>query len=73
MERVFAHRIIYRGSVYVNHVVELSDEGVVRLSPFEGEIHSTRFISGTVRVSLSYGNQPGQAPTLHIERVELPV
>ncbi|MEF2644289.1 MAG: hypothetical protein U0M50_09575 [Paramuribaculum sp.] len=51
MERIYAHRIIYRGNAYDNHVIELSDDGRVRLFPFTGEIHSTRFIPGTVEVS----------------------
>ncbi len=61
MERIYAHRIIYRGKVYDNHVIELSDDGNVRLFPFTGEIHSTRFIPGTVEVSAG-GNPPHLLP-----------
>lgn len=53
MQRIYAHKIIYEGRSYSNHVIELASDGNVRLFPFEGEIHSTRFISGTVRVEVA--------------------
>lgn len=55
MKRIFAHRIIYNGREYVNHVAELDEAtGEVSLYPFEHEIHSTRFISGTVMLSVMH-------------------
>lgn len=53
MERIYAHTIVFNGCRYHNHVIELADDGSITLFPFVGEIHSTRFISGTVRVSVA--------------------
>ena len=64
MERIYAHKIIYDGTSYRNHVMELSDDGHVRLFPFAGEIHSTRFISGSVTVTVE-GNPPHLRPISH--------
>ena len=58
MERIMAHRIIYGGKEYVNHIIELDDGGKVHLYPFEHEIHSTRFISGSISVALSSDAAP---------------
>lgn len=54
MQRIFAHRIIFEGRTYVNHVIELDDNGRVRLFPFEEEVHSTTFVSGSVVVELRH-------------------
>lgn len=50
MSRIFAHRIIYEGKVYRNHIAELTPDGHLLLTPFTNETHSTVFISGTVRL-----------------------
>lgn len=56
MQRIFAHQIIYRGAAYRNHVAQLCDtSGCVTLFPFTGEIHSTRFIPGTVEITVEQG------------------
>ena len=55
MERVFAHRIVYQGKLYRNHVAELNDNGVLRFFMFEREIPMTRFYSGTVELIVSAG------------------
>ena len=52
MQRIYAHRILFGGVVYEDHVAQLDDEGQLTFFPFEQEIHSTRFYSGTVRVSI---------------------
>lgn len=50
MQRVFAHRIIYNGVAYDNHVAQLDDSGCITIFPFKEEIPSTRFISGTIEL-----------------------
>lgn len=53
MQRIAAHRIEYEGAVYAMSVIELADDGLtVSIYPFTGEIHSTVFIPGTIRVIL---------------------
>jgi hypothetical protein len=56
VERIFAHKILYRGVCYEKHVAELSADGSVRFFPFEHEIPFTRFYSGTVALSVSDGH-----------------
>lgn len=53
VKRVFAHKIIYCGTEYRNHVAELADNEEVLLYPFESEIAMTLFYSGTVEVTVS--------------------
>ena len=53
VKRVFAHKIIYCGKEYCNHVAEITDNGEVVLYPFESEIAMTLFYSGTVEVTVS--------------------
>ena len=53
VKRVFAHKIIYSGNEYRNHVAEIADNGEVVLYPFESEIAMTLFYSGTVEVTVS--------------------
>lgn len=53
MQRVFAHKIIYCGKEYRNHVAELSDKGAVKLFPFECEIAMTLFYSGAIEITLN--------------------
>lgn len=50
MRRLFAHRIIFGDKIYTNHVAEFGDDGRPHFFPFTEEIHSTVFVSGTVRV-----------------------
>lgn len=56
MERIFAHRIVYHGQIYRNHVAELTDDGSLLFFPFEREIPKTRFYSGTVELTVSAGH-----------------
>lgn len=53
LQRVFAHKIIYCGRVYSNHVAELSADGRVVFFPFEREIAMTRFYSGSIELTLT--------------------
>ena len=46
MQRIYAHRILFGGLVYEDHVAQLDDDGQLTFFPFEQEIHSTRFYSG---------------------------
>lgn len=52
MQRIFAHRIIYKGVTYDNHVAQLGDSGCVTIFPFKEEIPSTRFVSGTIELTV---------------------
>lgn len=57
MKRVFAHKIIYCGEEYRNHIAELKADGSVCFTPFEREIAMTRFFSGTIEITVdSKGN-----------------
>ncbi|MDE7024978.1 MAG: hypothetical protein K2O88_03755 [Paramuribaculum sp.] len=48
-QRILAHTIVWRGREYHMHIAELDTiTGQVTMHPYEGEIHSTVFISGTV-------------------------
>lgn len=49
MVRYLAHAVLHGGKVYRQSVVEL-DDGVVTVSRFDGEIHSTIFVSGIIVV-----------------------
>ena len=53
VQRVFAHRIIYCGKEYRNHVAELASDGTVVLFPFEREIAMTTFYSGTIELTVT--------------------
>lgn len=53
MERIAAHVITFQGINYHMSVLELTPEGCVKIYPLSEEIHSTRFISGHIYVSLS--------------------
>lgn len=55
MQRIYAHRIIFGNDVYANHVAELDDAGNLKFYPFDREIHSTVFISGTIRLTVADG------------------
>ncbi len=66
MQRIFAHKIIYQGRQYRNHIAELTPSGTIRLTPFTGETPSTTFISGTIRLHLIPGTP---APSLTIEKL----
>lgn len=52
MQRIFAHRIIYKGVVFDNHVAQLDGSGRVTIFPYKEEIHSTRFIPGTIELAV---------------------
>ncbi len=64
MTRIAAHRISFGGRTYAMSYIELSDDGTVSVRPLTGEIHSTRFISGHISVSLT---APG---TLSWEKID---
>lgn len=49
MARYLAHAVMHSGRVFRQSVVEL-DGGVVTVTRFDGEIHSTIFVSGIVAV-----------------------
>ncbi len=57
MERLMAHEIIYDGRHYRMSVIELDASGAIRIYPYTHEIHSTRFVNGSVEVTVS-GNPP---------------
>lgn len=63
MQRLMAHKIIYDGEVYTCHIIELDDSGCVRLTPFDGEIHSVLFVNGTVEVSVCDGRLLWKRPS----------
>lgn len=67
MQRIMANIIEYCGCHYRNHIIELSDDGTVRIFPFRSEIHSTRFIGGHIRVTLAV--DASGAPTLCVESI----
>ena len=49
IQRILAHHIVWQGRTYHMHIAELNTEtGEITMRPFESEIHSTTFISGTV-------------------------
>lgn len=52
MQRIFAHHIFFGDKDYYYHVAQLADDGSLSFFPFEKEIHSTTFYSGTIRLSL---------------------
>lgn len=58
-DRILARRVIYRGHEYGLSLVELFDTEV-RISPFEAETHSTRFVDGTIEIT----HTPDGRPTL---------
>lgn len=58
-DRILARRVIYRGHIYGLSLVELFDTEV-RISPFEAETHSTRFVDGTIEIT----HTPDGRPTL---------
>lgn len=58
-DRILARRVIYRGHEYSLSLVELFDTEV-RISPFEAETHSTRFVDGTIEIT----HTPDGRPTL---------
>ena len=58
-DRILARRVIYRGHEYGLSLVELFDTEV-RISPFEAETHSTRFVDGTIEIT----HIPDGRPTL---------
>ena len=58
-DRILARRVIYRGHEYGLSLVELFDTEV-RISPFEAETHSTRFVDGTIEIA----HTPDGRPTL---------
>lgn len=49
MVRYLAHAVMHAGKVYRQSIVEL-DNGSVAVSRFDGEIHSTVFVSGIIVV-----------------------
>ena len=51
VKRVFAHKIIYCGKEYRNHVAEITDNGEVVLYPFESEIAMTLFTTSPKRAA----------------------
>lgn len=54
MTRIAAHRITYEGVDYDMSVIELADDGhTVNIFTLTEEIHSTRFISGHIEVTLT--------------------
>ena len=57
MTRIAAHRITFDGQTYTMSVIELPDGAAIpRIYPLTGEIHSTRFISGHILVTLTDGH-----------------
>ena len=58
-DRILTRRVIYRGHEYGLSLVELFDTEV-RISPFEAETHSTRFVDGTIEIT----HTPDGRPTL---------
>ena len=58
-DRILARRVIYRGHEYGLSLVELFDTEV-RISRFEAETHSTRFVDGTIEIT----HTPDGRPTL---------
>ncbi|MCM1028030.1 MAG: hypothetical protein NC342_00750 [Pseudoflavonifractor sp.] len=56
LQRILAHNIIYRGRSYPLHLAEFdSTTGHLSLRPFSEETHSTRFIPGSVELSVIDG------------------
>lgn len=58
MERIAAHLITFRGKDHPMSVLEQMPDGTVRIYPLTEEIHSTRFISGHIYVTLSADGKP---------------
>ena len=56
-DRILARRVIYRGHEYGLSLVELFDTEV-RISPFEAETHSTRFVDGTIEITHTPAGRP---------------
>lgn len=53
MHRVYAHRIIIDSEAYTYTVAELTDDGQIKLLPYDKEIYGTEFYNGTVQLSIS--------------------
>ena len=50
MKRVFAHKIIFGDKEYKMSIATIEGNRVVSIVPFEKEIASTIFISGTIQL-----------------------
>lgn len=49
IQRILAHHIVWQGHTYHMHIAELNTAtGQVTLRPFNRELPSTTFISGTI-------------------------
>lgn len=55
MQRIAAHRITYEGRDYTMSYAELLPDSTVVIRPLTEEIHSTRFISGHILLTLTAG------------------
>lgn len=53
MKRIAAHAITFEGKTYPMSVFELTNNAEVNIYPLTREIHSTRFITGHISVSIS--------------------
>lgn len=69
MKRIYAHNIIFGRRHYLNHVIELDEAtGSISLFPFKEELHSTRFISGSVEVAVKDGELTASRPDIPVMR-----
>lgn len=65
MKRIYAHNIIFGRRHYLNHVIELDEAtGSISLFPFKEELHSTRFIPGSVEVVVKDGQLMARRPDI---------
>lgn len=55
MKRYMAHKVIVDNVMHKLSIVTINDDGSVYVSPFDAEIHSTRFIDGTLIVDTISG------------------
>lgn len=58
MIRFLAHRVILDEVPYPLSVVTVHDTGEVDIEPFAEELHSTRFVDGTVSITTRRGQLP---------------